>query len=153
MKWGRWLVRDMSFQTSGAPWAIKNAAHDHELTLVQDCISFNPTWKSALKAVHLTGDISGSRTFRKRRNLLTWMFRKKRECTEAFWLFLWGVTIKGRDRPEGQRGRGIPSLSNTVSTLLCPQSVLRQNFWGSVTSTASLSQTGTTVKSHVVAPG
>lgn len=60
------ICKDMSFHTPAAPWAFKNAVHGREPTLAQACISFNPAWKSALKAVCLTGDISGSQMFRKR---------------------------------------------------------------------------------------
>lgn len=141
MKWGQSFVKGMLFHTAAAPWAIENAAHNHELTLVQDCISFNPAWKSALKATHLTGDISGSRTFRKRRDLLTWMFRKRRECEKRLSDFKkkmfykqwqWSEKTILRDK-EGRKSSASPSV---VSTLLWPQLALRQNFWGAVRSTA-----------------
>ena len=125
MKWGQSFVKGVLFHTAAAPWAIENAVHGHELTLVQDCISFNPAWKSALKAMHLTEDISGSRTFRKRRDLLTWMFRKRRECeqrlSDFLKHFLQTVTMKGKDHSETQRAKEVLSFSQcSFHTSLAP---------------------------------
>lgn len=50
----------------------------------------------------------------KEENLLTWMFRKRRECKKSlsdFCIFLQTVTMKGKGRPEEQWGTGVTSSS------------------------------------------
>ena len=157
MKWNEvsQLWKGMLFHTSAAPWAIENAVHGHELTLVQDCISFNPAWKSALKAMHLTGGISGSRMFRKRRDLLTWMFRKKRELemrlSDFFFFFNEQWQWREKTIPRDKEGRKSLASPSVVSTLLWPQLALRQNFWGAVMSIASPSHVSTALKTTSLA--
>lgn len=146
----------MSFHTSAALWAFKNAVHSHELTLAQGRLSFNPAWKSALKAVHLTGDISGSGTFRKRRESADMSVQEKeRMQKEPFWLFYFFANSdhEGKRQAWGTMGEGSYQLLRIWLPCLYDPNLLSEELVRFSCTHSRPESLSTTFRSHVLGPG